>query len=195
MPAPSATKDKPKPEPETIPPITPPTSFSMSQTTSLASSCTNVVPESKPEPASISSIIPTSLSLSLSPTFASCSNIVPELEPMSSPTSLPSYLPMLCPLSLTVSAASSCKTDIVPISDPESTPSVTPSLPVFPSPSLSTSDRLHSHSLSHSELQRTPEPLVVTEEDSEFEPDLACVHSFPSMSSELSFPLLPFVPY
>jgi hypothetical protein len=113
---------------------------------------------------------------------------------MSLPASLPSPLPMLCLLSLAVLAVSSCTTDIVPISDPESTSSVTPSQPVLPSPSLSTSDLLPSHSLSHSELQRTPEPLV-TEERPEFEPDIACVRSypprvtstFPSPSTRLNF--------
>jgi hypothetical protein len=163
-PAPSATNDKPEPEPDTIPSITPPTSFSMSPTTSLESSCTNAVPESEPEPAPIPSIIPTSLS---TPSRASsCTNNIPksELEPFSKTLTSPPLLP-------SSTSASSC-TNIVPESEVESILIIPTPISLPPTTSLATSC-----------TDAVPEPESISEH--------AFSSVFPSTSPVLSIPSIP----
>jgi hypothetical protein len=105
-PAPSVMKVQPEPEPEFMHSITP----TSPSAPSLASSCTNDVPESELEPISSTQNSPPLLPSSTS--ASSCTNVVPESE-------VESILIIPTPISLppTTSLATSC-TDAVP--EPES---------------------------------------------------------------------------
>jgi hypothetical protein len=125
-PAPSAPEDKPKTMPETMLSITLLTLLSIPPVISLASSCTNVVPESESEPASTPSITPSPFSLSPMTSLASsCTAVNHEPESISEHT-FSSVFPSTSLVLSIPSIPASC-TDAVTKPEPEfplySTPS------------------------------------------------------------------------
>jgi hypothetical protein len=135
-PAPSAPEDKPETMPETMLSITPPTLLSIPPVISLASSCTNVVPESKSEPASTPSITPSPFSLSPTTSLASsCIAVDSEPESISERASLYSCPSTSSEPSLPL-LPSSCH---VNVPEPECTLSTLP-MSTSPAPSSANGD-------------------------------------------------------